>query len=337
MNREKSKKREEKVTLEDPFTVLLIGTDVKKASNENWRPDVLMVAAVNPKKKSIKMISIPRDTYTEIANANGAKNKINSSAYYGKKAGVGPVTNTVETVEELFNIPIDHYAKINFSGFIEIVDALGGVEVNSKFPFTMRLFNKMQHYEKGTLQLDGERALGYVRMRKQDPRGDLGRNERQREVLQELVGKMVSIKSVTKIDDILKSVGDNVTYSIKLNELPALQSTYREIPKDHIDTIQLQGQNSNDNPKGIWYYHITDQERLRVSHILQKQLDLPLETLEGEEFQGTSPAEENSESSDQQEGPGTPGEENPSGGANGTQPDQGQETPPSNGINNVGQ
>src|SRR5699024_7777599 len=223
-------------TMKDPFTIMFVGTDVRSADDTNWRSDVLIIAAVNPHDKPIKMVSIPRDTKVLISNSNGVRTKINSAPYYGKQAEVGPMTNTITTVEDFLNIPIDYYVKVNFNGFIEVVDAVGGVDVNIPFDFTMRLFNKMEHYEKGPAHLDGRRALGYVRMRKSDPRGDLGRNMRQREVIQSLMDQIVSINSVTRIDDILKSVGNNVTHNMKMKQFIALQELYRNIPKDQIET-----------------------------------------------------------------------------------------------------
>lgn len=300
LKRDKSSKRKKEVTMKDPFTVMFVGTDVRSAKSENWRSDVLIVAAVNPKEKSIKMVSIPRDTLAPIANTQG-KDKINSAASYGISKNVGPMTNTVETVEHFLNIPIDYYVKVNFNGFIELVDAVGGVDVNVPFDFSMRLFYKMQHYEKGPAHLDGTRALGYVRMRKSDPRGDQGRNERQREVIQALMSKIVDIKSVTKIDDILQSLGRNVTHNMKLEELYELQDIYRAIPDENTETLKLNGRNSKDNPKGIWYYIVTDQERLRLSNVIRKQLKLPLQTLDGKPYQPTESQNQEEQGMEQQE------------------------------------
>ena len=206
MEREKSKLRENAPTLDKPFTVLLLGTDVRKET-DNWRADVIMVAAINPKTQSVKLVSIPRDSYVEIANTGGHRDKINSAPYWGKQKGVDPVTNTAETIELLLNVPIDHYAKVNFKGFIDIVDALGGVDVNVKFDFWEKKLGRQERYyfTKGPMHLNGDQALSYVRMRKRDPRGDLGRNERQREVLMDLMDKAVSFKGLTKINEILTS------------------------------------------------------------------------------------------------------------------------------------
>lgn len=172
MNRKKSDLRENEVTLDDPFTVLLLGTDVGKET-QNWRADVIMVATVNPKTKSVKIVSIPRDSYVEIANTGGHRDKINSAPYWGTQKGVGPVTNTAETIEQFLNIPVDYYAKVNFRGFIDIVDAFGGVDVNVKFDFWEKRYGKQErfYFTKGPMHLNGEQALSYVRMRKRDPRG----------------------------------------------------------------------------------------------------------------------------------------------------------------------
>ncbi|PTX55131.1 LytR family transcriptional attenuator [Melghirimyces profundicolus] len=307
LNRQKSEMRQEEVTMKDPFTVMFVGTDVRNADTQNWRADVIMIAAVNPEKKSIELLSIPRDTLTEIQNSNGVKTKINAAPYYGIQSGVGPMTNTVSTVEHFLNIPIDYYVKVNFNGFIDVVDAVGGVDVNVPFDFSVRLFNKMQYYEKGPAHLDGMRALGYVRMRKSDPRGDLGRNMRQREVIQAVMDEAVSIKSVTKIDDILKSVGNNVTHNMQIDQLLALQNIYRKIPKDHLETLKMNGENSNNNPRGIWYYIVSDQERLRLSNIIRKQLELPTQTLDGRPYDPpeTQEPDPNTETAPDPSGTGT--------------------------------
>lgn len=81
------------ITIDKPFTILLMGTDNLSSSESNWRPDTIIVVAMNPKKHSAKMVSIPRDTYAEIANTHGWKDKINSSSTWGRIKGVDPVSN----------------------------------------------------------------------------------------------------------------------------------------------------------------------------------------------------------------------------------------------------
>lgn len=290
LERSQPSKRDQEATMDQPFTVLLMGADGKK---DDWRTDTLMLASIHPKKKSIKIYSIPRDTYTEIANSNGVKTKINAAPYYARLAGVDLETNVVETVEDHLNVPVDYFVKINFQGFIDVVDALGGVDVDVPFDFKMRLFYKWYTFEKGPAHLDGHEALAYVRMRKSDPRGDHGRTERQREVLQNLASQAVSLNSVTKINDIIQALGNNLGHNLKVSEVYKLQATFRSIPKENMEMLTDRGYDSNkENSRGIWFHHVSDEERLRLSHIFRKHLDLPLETLDGQKFEGTSPADE---------------------------------------------
>ncbi|OYD08050.1 LCP family glycopolymer transferase [Paludifilum halophilum] len=281
LNREKSDKRDQAVTMDDPFTILLLGTDSRTAS-DNWRPDVIILAAINPKKHSVKMVSIPRDTYLPIANTDGQMHKINASAYYGRskvnKNGPGPVTNTVETVENFLHVPVDYYMKVNFQGFIDVVNALGGVDVNVKFAFSQAHFGgEVIPFKPGPKHLNGNEALAYVRMRKQDPRGDLGRNERQREVMTNLMDQAVSLNTVTKIDDVLNAVGKNMRIGFDPKKIPHLQSIYKEIPKKNIQNVTLKGKNTR---LKHWYYIVNDEERQRVSNLLRKQLELKPEPIE---------------------------------------------------------
>jgi LCP family protein required for cell wall assembly len=269
----KSKLRENEIDLEkDPFAILLIGSDARKEGGHNWRPDVLMVAVINPKKHSMKVVSIPRDTYVTIANTNGGKAKINHAAFYGFQHGVDPVQNTRETVENLLQIPIDYYAKVNFKGFMDVVDVLGGVDVNNKREFSQGTFGGGKlHFKVGPQHLDGEHALAYARMRKQDPRGDLGRNERQREVISQLIDKMVSFNGLTKFNELTQKVGKNLSYSFKPKEIPTLTEIYKDIPKQNIQSIEPKVENARRDGQDVVLMSL--QERERISKILQTQLE----------------------------------------------------------------
>ncbi|MBA4495373.1 LCP family protein [Paenactinomyces guangxiensis] len=270
----KSKLRDQEVEIKkDPFAILLIGSDqlTVKEEQEAWRPDVLMVAAINPKTNSIKLVSIPRDTYTKIANTNGHKDKINSAAYWGKEKGINPVTNTRETVENLLGIPIDYYAKINFRGFMDVVNTLGGVDVNNKFYFKTTSFNsRVMRFPEGPQHLNGEQALAYVRMRKKDPEGDKGRNRRQQEVVQQLTDKIISFEGITKFSELTEAVGRNFSYNFKVTEIPALQAVYNK-SKGNLETITVK--THPDKRNGIWYEILSEEEKQRIRDILQKQME----------------------------------------------------------------
>ena len=114
------------------------------------------------------MLSIPRDTRTEIVG-HGTTDKITHAYAFGREE------MTIVTVENLLDIPIDYYVRVNMEGFQDIVDAVGGIQVNNSLDFT----NGGHNYAKGLINLNGEQALSFVRMRYDDPNGDFGRQERQ--------------------------------------------------------------------------------------------------------------------------------------------------------------
>lgn len=271
-----SSKRIKKVDInKDPFTILLIGTDGRSAYTHNWRPDVLILAAINPKNQSIKILSIPRDTYVEIANTKGARDKINASAAYAYQKKIDPVINIRETVENLFHIPIDYYAKVNFQGFTDIVDVMGGVDVNVPFSFRSKMIGgKMATFEKGPAHLNGAEALAYVRMRRTDPEGDKGRNKRQREVVQQLTDKLISFDAVTKFPELVKTVSTNFEYSFSLSEIASLSQSYQR-SKDNIEEIEIKTIPSRKYIGGVYAYIeiLPEKEQERISKILQEQLE----------------------------------------------------------------
>jgi LCP family protein required for cell wall assembly len=269
-----SKLREQEVKIkEDPFTVLLIGTDQRKPTSRDWRSDVLMVVAVNPKTNSAKVVSIPRDTYVKIACKPDVKTKINASVYFGYETGVGPIQCVRETVENLLHIPIDYYARINFQGFTDIVDALGGVDVVVEKEFSQAMIGGgYAHFKPGPRHLNGREALAYVRKRKGFASGDLARNERQREVVSLLIDKIVSLDGITKFSEITDALGRNFEYSFDITELPALMSVYKKIPKKNIETIEFQVLFKK-LPKSGDVVILPKNELNRVREILQKQLE----------------------------------------------------------------
>ncbi|WP_051271406.1 LCP family protein [Shimazuella kribbensis] len=276
-DQEKSKFRTQEVDInKDPFTVLFIGTDQfdTKAEAETYRTDVLMVAAVNPQKKTIKLVNIPRDTYAEIANTEGFKTKINSAAYWGKQKGINPIQNTRETVETLlYGVPIDYYVKINFKGFIDIVNAVGGIDVNVPMTFRISTFDRKVQFYKGPMHLSGEEALPYVRMRKEDPQGDHGRNKRQQEVINKILDKIVSFNSISNFSKITDAVGNNLSYSINPNEFLSLATIYKNTPKNKIETLTAKVEDKK--VSGVWYSFMQESERKRISTTLKEVLGLP--------------------------------------------------------------
>ncbi|SFI65295.1 LCP family protein [Thermoflavimicrobium dichotomicum] len=259
--------------LKEPFTILLIGTDQRSALSKNWRPDVLILLAINPKKQSAKILSIPRDLLVPIANSKHARDKINAAAYYGYLYHLDPIVNIRQTIENYFKVPIDHYAKINFQGFTDLVNILGGIQVHVKKEFRQQMIGgKWAHFQPGFQHLNGAEALAYVRMRKQDPLGDNARNERQREVMSQLIDKLVSFRSITHFHQLMKAVGNNLTYSFQPEEFLILQQLYHRIPQHRIETVKV---SSHPFHQEQWYEIMDKKERQRLCNSLRKDLELP--------------------------------------------------------------
>lgn len=162
-----------------PLHLVIMGTDARSAS-ERGRSDVLMVLHLTGDRKAGYLVSFPRDYWVDIPGRGKAK--INAAYSWG-----GPAL-TVATLEKLLGVPMDHTALIDFEGFIEVIDALGGVTVVNKEASSVGEFD----FPKGEITLTGESALVYVRQRKGLSDGDFGRAERQREVTRAVIGKLMS-------------------------------------------------------------------------------------------------------------------------------------------------
>lgn len=250
----------------EPFTVLLLGVDER--AGDKGRSDTMIALAVNPEKESIKMLSIPRDTLTEIVGRD-TEDKINHAYAFGG------VEMSMDTVEKFLDIPIDYYVKVNMEGFQDIVDSVGGVSLNNEMEFTAGKMN----FEKGQLNLNGEEALAFVRMRKDDPNGDFGRQTRQRQVIRGVIDKGLSLGSITKFDSIFKALGDNVTTNITLNEMIDIRSQYRSATKN-IEQMSIDG--SGIFIDNIWYYQVTEEEKQRVQQEFKDHLGLKSDEGNGE-------------------------------------------------------
>ncbi|WP_066172798.1 LytR family transcriptional regulator [Bacillus marinisedimentorum] len=264
LKKEKSDKRAEDVVVEqkDPISVLLLGVDER--AGDRGRSDTMIVLTVNPQKNSMMMFNIPRDTRTKIVGKN-SQDKINHAYAFGG------VDMSVDTVENFLDIPIDYYVKVNMEGFHDIVEAVDGVTVDNKIKWTDTGYYKKGHtYEKGEITLEtGDEALGYVRMRKQDPRGDMGRNERQRQVIQGIIKKGASLSGVMNFGEIMEVLGGNVKTNLTFDEMKDLQKHYAESRKN-MKSFEIDGH--GETIDGIWYYIVPDEERESVSEKVKEHL-----------------------------------------------------------------
>lgn len=250
LDRTVSEKRDEPVSIQkqEPFSVLLLGVDEREG--DKGRSDTIIVLTVNPTTQSTKMLSIPRDTYTEIVG-KGFSDKINHAYAFGG------IDMSLRTVEQLLDIPIDYTVQVNMDSFKEIVDAVGGITIENPLEFN----SSGSTFKKGQISLNGEEALTYIRMRYEDPRGDFGRQDRQKLVVQAILREGASFNSLFNYRSIFNAVGKNVRTNMDFDEIIDVQKNY----KSAVGTINqlFFEQGTGKTMNGIWYY-IADEEELEA-------------------------------------------------------------------------
>lgn len=248
LDRDKSSLRDKDVNLDDgdPFTVALFGVDSdakRDAEGGGQRSDTVMVLSINPQKKTTEIVSIPRDTQAEIVG-KGTTEKINHAYAYG-----GP-DMAVKSVENLLNVPIDHYATIDMDGMQDMIDTVGGINVTSNASFS---YDGYQFSEGVQSHMDGEEAMAFIRSRKEEGAGgDFGRQERQQLVIQGLANKLTSISSVTHFNSLMNHVEDNVKTDLTVGELNKIRSNYNDA-NEQVNRHQLDGQGGIQDD-GLYYF-----------------------------------------------------------------------------------
>ncbi|KUP04378.1 LytR family transcriptional regulator [Bacillus coahuilensis p1.1.43] len=272
----KSELRTEEVKItKEPFSMLIMG--IEDYSSEGvGRTDSLMVATIDPVNKSVKLLSIPRDTLVDIPGEG--EDKINHAYAKGKK------DLTIATVEEFLDIPIDYYTTIGFKGFKEIINEIGGITVDVPFDFyeNSDVDNSKIYFTEGEMNLNGEEALAYARMRKQDPRGDFGRNERQQEVIQAAIDKLLSPTNLLKIDSIAQHIGDNVETNFKVSDALAVQSKFKDFNTSSIEKLSITG--TDVRYSGIYYFQADPVELTEVKSALKAHLNHISSTVKNSEI-----------------------------------------------------
>ena len=255
--------RDKEIEDDGSFSVLLLGIDNGAYGREGevGRSDSMLLVTVNPKQKKTTMISIPRDTYTEIIGY-GTFDKINHAYAFGKEQF------SINSVQNLFNIPIDYYVTVDMHGLMGLVDAVGGIDITPALTFT---YEGESFTEGVTRHVDGEAALRYARMRYDDPEGDTGRQKRQQYVIQKLLEKLLNITSVTRYEEILKTLENSVRTNFTLDKLLSIKNNYPKALKN-FESDKISG--SGTMIGGVYYFVVPEEERLRISNVLRESLDL---------------------------------------------------------------
>lgn len=252
-----------------PISVLLLGTDTGDLGrSDTGRTDTLIVATVNPQTKRVSLTSIPRDTQVKIPGSKNSYDKINS-AYT-----IGGVSTAVETVQDMLDIPIDYYILINMGGLKKIVDALGGVEITPLLTFHYENANVVKDQ---TVVLNGAQALDYSRMRYDDPEGDYGRQKRQKQVIEAIINKAMSITSISRYEKILKTIEDNMQTDLSFDDMVEIETSYKEAG-NHVESYVLQGEGAMID--GLSYQVASADEKKKISDQIRHELGLEPSTKE---------------------------------------------------------
>lgn len=205
-----------KITKE-PFVVYLSGVDTRGDLTDKARSDVNIIAAVNPVTKQVVLINTPRDYYVDLAGTN-SKDKLTHAGLYG-------VQTSMDTLGNLYGVDVQHYIRINFAGFINVVDALGGVDVYSDQAFTS--VGSPGYYDPTTFvegwnHLDGKAALAFARERHAFKTGDVQRGINQMKVIDAMLNKIKSPALLMGFTKILDAVSDSFVTSLSQNQISAL-------------------------------------------------------------------------------------------------------------------
>lgn len=241
--KEKKVKQEisKKNIVKEPFSILIMGVDSEQENLKNsaFNGDALMLITFNPNTLNTTILSIPRDSYVPIACfKNEEKNKITHAAMYGEDC-------MIKTIENFTNIKIDYYVKINFKGVVNIIDELGGVEVDVPYSFceqnSDRKWGKNTIYvEKGLQTLNGEQALALSRNRKNNTskcsskwtkgyRSDFVRGENQQLVLRATINKLKEINDLNTISNLLNKVSNSMETNMTTNQILSLYNVGKDI------------------------------------------------------------------------------------------------------------
>ncbi|MFB5584525.1 LytR family transcriptional regulator [Bacillus albus] len=283
-------------------SVLIMGVDESDVRGKEYggaiRTDALLLATFNKDSKTVKLLSIPRDTYTYIP-IEKKKDKITHAHAFGsaKNGKNGGPQASIDAVEKLMNVPVDYFVKFNFKSFIKIVDDLGGVEVDVPVEFTEQDSNdnaEAIHLEKGVQKLNGEEALALARTRHID--SDAMRGQRQQLVIEAILKKLTSVGSVTKVGNIIDDINGQFVTNLTFDDM---LSFYKYGADSSIEKLQIQGDDcymekgddtcSKSAGGGRTYYYNPDKKELaKVTNDLRTHLGLPAYTKTDSDSKKTS-------------------------------------------------
>lgn len=223
----------------DKFNLLILGTD--RRENDKGRADTVMVVFFDQKNNEMKILSMPRDTYVRIPGYG--RNKLGHAYAYGGSELIK------ETVENLLDIPLNGYVELDFAGFADVVDVLGGIRVDVE----KRMYYPQEKIDlqPGPQVLNGEDALAYVRYRS-DGGGDIMRIQRQQKFLRELAGQTLQLKTVLKLPQLVREVNESVRTDLSITRMLALARIAQKVDPAQMEAAMLPGTPMRINGADCW-------------------------------------------------------------------------------------
>nr|WP_282186197.1 LCP family protein [Streptococcus mitis] len=225
----------------DSFNVYISGIDTYGPISSVSRSDVNIIMTVNRETKKILLTTTPRDSYVPIADGgNNQKDKLTHAGIYGVDA-------SIHTLENLYGIDLNYYARLNFTSFLKLIDLLGGVDVYNDQEFTSR--HGKFHFPVGNVHLDSEQALGFVRERYSLADGDRDRGRNQQKVIVAILQKLTSTEALRNYDSIIKGLQDSIQTNMPLETMMNLINTQLESGGTYkINSQDLKGTGRMDLP-----------------------------------------------------------------------------------------
>ena len=197
------------------------------------RSDVNIIVTINPNNHEILMTGVPRDFYIPQTCQNNQKDKLTHTGMYG-------IACTVDSMENFMNVPIDYYVEVNFKSLVKVVDALGGITVDSPYDFVSMHGN--YHFQKGPNTMDGDQALGFVRERYSFKDGDRERSRNQMRMLTAIINKAISPSIIKNYPKLMDSLSDSFKTNLPKKQISAfIKNQLSTMEGWHISQIQVNG------------------------------------------------------------------------------------------------
>lgn len=238
------------------INVLLLGIAGKGKPGQNLT-DTIIILSLNTKNNQVALLSIPRDLYVEVPEAN-FWTKVNAVYQYGinsrPKDETEQINPLLEVIKEITGLNMDYYAVLNFDGFQKMIDSIGGINIVSEKDFYDASYPGPNYsYEvfelkKGFHQMDGATALKYARERHSDPEGDFGRAKRQQQVMQAFKNKFFSagnLLNVFALNNFLNTLGDNFKTNVSTNEIGSFLELSKKMDTQNINNMVLDAWNKD--------------------------------------------------------------------------------------------